>query len=144
MLSKVFARTSYADSCSFFYFTEDSDDIDPDAVKASLSELLQNLRESERKKEESLVKVDSLQNAVGHLEEERAELDGKLRAVHQEMNQLRDQKRLLEDRLNSAETALTLQVRNGRYLLLFFVTVRYFRKAWSMIRSLGVCLLLLA
>lgn len=128
----------------FFYFTEDSDDIDPDAVKASLSELLQNLKESERKKEESLVKVDSLQSAVGHLEEERAELDGKLRAVHQEMNQLRDQKRLLEDRLNSAETALTLQVRNGRYLLVFFLIVRYFWKAWSMIRSLGVCLLVLA
>ena len=79
-------------------------------MKASLSELLQNLKESERKKEESLVKVDSLQSAVGHLEEERAGLDGKLRAVHQEINQLRDQKRLTEDRLNSAETALTLQV----------------------------------
>ena len=94
------------------YFSEDPDDIDPDAVKASLSELLQNLKDSERKKEESLVKVDSLQSAVGHLEEERAGLDGKLRAVHQEMNQLKDQKRLLEERLNSAETALTLQVRD--------------------------------
>lgn len=66
------------------------------------------------------MKVDSLQSAVGHLEEERAELDGKLRAVHQEMNQLRDQKRLLEDRLNSAETALTLQVRNRRFLFVIF------------------------
>jgi len=79
-------------------------------VKASLSELLQNLKESERKRGESLVKVDSLQNAVAHLEEERAELDGKIRTLHQEVNQLRDQKRLLEERMNSAETALTLQV----------------------------------
>ena len=57
------------------------------------------------------MKVDGLQSAVAHLEEERAALDGKLRDVHQEMNELRDQKRLLEERLNSAETALTLQVR---------------------------------
>lgn len=89
---------------------DSSDDIDPDAVKSSLSELLQNLKESERKKEESLVKVDSLQSAMTHLEEERAALDGKLRDVHQEMNELRDKKRLLEERLNDAETALTLQV----------------------------------
>ena len=89
---------------------DSSDDIDPDAVKSSLSELLQNLKESERKKEESLVKVDSLQSAMTHLEEERAALDGKLRDVHQEMNELRDKKRLLEERLNEAETALTLQV----------------------------------
>ena len=89
---------------------DSSDDIDPDAVKSSLSELLQNLKESERKKEESLVKVDSLQSAMTHLEEERAALDGKLRDVHQEMNELRDQKRLLEERLNNAETGLTLQV----------------------------------
>jgi len=68
------------------------------------------VKESERKKEESLVKVDSLQSAVAHSEEERAALDGKLRDVHQEMNELRDQKRLLEERLNSTETALTLQV----------------------------------
>lgn len=90
---------------------DSSDDIDPDAVKSSLSELLQNLKDAERKKEESSVKVDSLQNSVAKLEEERAALDGKLRAVHQEMNQLREQKRLLEERLNSSETALTLQVR---------------------------------
>lgn len=90
---------------------ESSDDIDPDAVKSSLSELLQNLKDAERKKEESSVKVDSLQNSVAKLEEERAALDGKLRAVHQEMNELREQKRLLEERLNSSETALTLQVR---------------------------------
>ena len=57
------------------------------------------------------MKVDSLQSAVARLEEERAEMDGKLRTVHQEMNELRDQKRLLEERLNSTETALTLQVR---------------------------------
>ena len=56
------------------------------------------------------MKVDSLQSAVAHSEEERAVLDGKLRDVHQEMNELRDQKRLLEERLNNAETALTLQV----------------------------------
>lgn len=90
---------------------DSSDDIDPDAVKSSLSELLQNLKDAERKKEESSVKVDSLQNSVAKLEEERAALDGKLRAVHQEMNELREQKRLLEKRLNSSETALTLQVR---------------------------------
>lgn len=90
---------------------ESSDDIDPDAVKSSLSELLQNLKDAERKKEESSVKVDSLQNSVAKLEEERTALDGKLRAVHQEMNELREQKRLLEERLNSSETALTLQVR---------------------------------
>ena len=90
---------------------ESSDDIDPDAVKSSLSELLQNLKDAERKKEESSVKVDSLQSSVAKLEEERAALDGKLRAVHQEMNELREQKRLLEERLNSSETALTLQVR---------------------------------
>lgn len=90
---------------------DSSDDIDPDAVKSSLSELLQNLKDAERKKEESSVKVDSLQNSVARLEEERAALDGKLRAVHQEMNELREQKRLLEERLNSSETALTLQVR---------------------------------
>mgnify|MGYP002255226839 CR=1 FL=1 len=90
---------------------DSSDDIDPDAVKSSLSELLQNLKDAERKKEESSVKVDSLQNSVAKLEEERAALDGKLRAVHQEMNELREQKRLLEERLNSSETALTLQVR---------------------------------
>lgn len=90
---------------------DSSDDIDPDAVKSSLSELLQNLKDAERKKEESSVKVDSLQNSVAKLEEERAALDGKLRAFHQEMNELREQKRLLEERLNSSETALTLQVR---------------------------------
>ena len=90
---------------------DSSDDIDPDAVKSSLSELLQNLKDAERKKEESSVKVDSLQNSVAKLEEERAALDGKLRAVHQEMNELREQKRLLEERLNSSETALTLHVR---------------------------------
>lgn len=90
---------------------DSSDDIDPDAVKSSLSELLQNLKDAERKKEESSMKVDSLQNSVAKLEEERAALDGKLRAVHQEMNELREQKRLLEERLNSSETALTLQVR---------------------------------
>lgn len=90
---------------------DSSDDIDPDAVKSSLSELLQNLKDAERKKEESSVKVDSLQNSAAKLEEERAALDGKLRAVHQEMNELREQKRLLEERLNSSETALTLQVR---------------------------------
>lgn len=90
---------------------DSSDDIDPDAVKSSLSELLQNLKDAERKKEESSVKVDSLQSSVAKLEEERAALDGKLRAVHQEMNELREQKRLLEERLNSSETALTLQVR---------------------------------
>lgn len=90
---------------------ESSDDIDPDAVKSSLSELLHNLKDAERKKEESSVKVDSLKNSVAKLEEERAALDGKLRAVHQEMNELREQKRLLEERLNSSETALTLQVR---------------------------------
>lgn len=90
---------------------DSSDDIDLDAVKSSLSELLQNLKDAERKKEESSVKVDSLQNSVAKLEEERAALDGKLRAVHQEMNELREQKRLLEERLNSSETALTLQVR---------------------------------
>lgn len=90
---------------------DSSDDIDPDAVKSSLSELLQNLKDAERKKEESSVKVDSLQNSVAKLEEKRAALDGKLRAVHQEMNELREQKRLLEERLNSSETALTLQVR---------------------------------
>ena len=90
---------------------DSSDDIDPDAVKSSLSELLQNLKDAERKKEESSVKVDSLQNSVAKLVEERAALDGKLRAVHQEMNELREQKRLLEERLNSSETALTLQVR---------------------------------
>lgn len=94
-----------------FPLIDDSDDIDPDAVKSSLSELLQNLKDAERKKEESSVKVDSLQNSVAKLEEERAALDGKLRAVHQEMNELREQKRLLEERLNSSETALTLQVR---------------------------------
>lgn len=93
------------------FVDDSSDDIDPDAVKSSLNELLQNLKDSERKKEESLVKVESLQNAVAQLEEERAALDGRLRAVHQEMNELRDQKRLLEERLNSSETALTLQVR---------------------------------
>ena len=96
----------------FFFADDSSDDIDPDAVKSSLSELLQTLKETERKKDESLVKVDSLQNAVAHLEEDRAELDGRLRTVHQEMNELRDQKRLLEERLNSSETALTLQVKN--------------------------------
>ena len=90
---------------------DSSDDIDPDAVKSSLSELLHNLKDAERKKEESSVKVDSLQNSVAKLEEEGAALDGKLRAVHQEMNELREQKRLLEERLNSSETALTLQVR---------------------------------
>ena len=95
----------------YFVFAEDSsDDIDPDAVKASLSELVQNLTESERKKEECLVKVENLQSAVVQLQEEREGLDGKLRALHQEMNQLRDQKRLLAERLNSSETALTLQV----------------------------------
>lgn len=95
-----------------FYADDSSDDIDPDAVKTSLSELLQNLKESERKKEESQAKVENLQSTLRHAEEERVELDGKLRTVHQEMNQLRDQKRLLEERLNSSETALTLQVWN--------------------------------
>jgi len=100
----------------FVVVVEDSsDDIDPDAVKSSLSELLQNLKESERKKEESLVKVDSLQSAVAHSEEEKAALDAKLRDMHQEMNELRDQKRLLEERLNSTETALTLQVSKKYY-----------------------------
>lgn len=56
--------------------------------------------------------MGNLQSALRHAEEERVELDGKLRTVHQEMNQLRDQKRLLEERLNSSETALTLQVWN--------------------------------
>ena len=97
-----------------FYADDSSDDIDPDAVKTSLSELLQNLKESERKKEESQAKVENLQSTLRHAEEERMELDGKLRTVHQEMNQLRDQKRLLEERLNSSETALTLQVWNCR------------------------------
>lgn len=90
-------------------------------MKASLSELLQTLKESERKKEESAVKVESLQSAVAQLEEERAGLAEKLRAVHQEMNQLRDQKRLLEERLNSAETALTLQVRIERKIVSFIM-----------------------
>lgn len=81
-------------------------------MKTSLSELLQNLKESERKKEESQAKVENLQSTLRHGEEERVEMDGKLRTVHQEMNQLRDQKRLLEERLNSSETALTLQVWN--------------------------------
>ena len=81
-------------------------------MKTSLSELLQNLKESERKKEESQAKVENLQSTLRRAEEERVELDGKLRTVHQEMNQLRDQKRLLEERLNSSETALTLQVWN--------------------------------
>ena len=84
-----------------------------------MSELQQNLKESERKKEESLVKVDSLQSAVAHLEEERAALGGKLRDVQQEMNELRDQKRLLEERLNNAETELTLQV-SKRYCYFYF------------------------
>ena len=57
------------------------------------------------------MKLESLQQSVAHLEKERAGLEEKLRDVHQEMNQLRDQKRLLEGRLNGAETALTLQVR---------------------------------
>ena len=56
--------------------------------------------------------MENLQSTLRHAEEERVELDGKLRTVHQEMNQLRDQKRLLEERLNSSETALTLQVWN--------------------------------
>jgi len=99
-----------------FYVDDSSDDIDPDAVKTSLSELLQNLKESERKKEESQAKVENLQSTLRHAEEERVELDGKLRSVHQEMNQLRDQKRLLEERLNSSETALTLQVWNKTFL----------------------------
>lgn len=99
------------DTVLFPLIDDSSDDIDPDAVKSSLSELLQNLKDAERKKEESSVKVESLQNSVAKLEEERAALDGKLRAVHQEMNELREQKRLLEERLNSSETALTLQVR---------------------------------
>lgn len=67
------------------------------------------------------MKVESLQSAVAKLEEERAGLDEKLRAVHQEMNQLRDQKRLLEERLNSAETALTLQVRIERKIVSFIM-----------------------
>ena len=91
---------------------EDSDDIDPDAVKASLSQLLKNLKETERKKEESLTKVQNLQRSVKQLEDEKADLDGKLRNMHEEMNQLRDQKGLIEERLNRTETALTLQVRN--------------------------------
>lgn len=97
-------------------------------MKASLSELLQNVKDSERKKEESLVKVDSLQSAVAHLEEERAGLDGKLRAVHQEMNLLKDQKRLLEERLNSAETALTLQVRSQFLFFLVWFKMRIERR----------------
>lgn len=56
--------------------------------------------------------MENLQNTLRHAEEERVEMDGKLRTVHQEMNKLRDQKRLLEERLNSSETALTLQVWN--------------------------------
>lgn len=67
------------------------------------------------------MKVESLQSAVAKLEEERAGLDEKLRAVHQEMNQLRDQKRLLEERLNGAETALTLQVRIERKIVSFIM-----------------------
>ena len=88
-------------------------------MKSSLSELMQNLKESERRKEESLVKVGSLQSAVAHLEEERAAMDAKLRTVHQEMNELRDQRRLLEERLNNTETALALQVKNNSVLAWF-------------------------
>lgn len=96
--------------CLTFFADDSSDDIDPDAVKTSLTELLRNLKDSERKKEESQAKVENLQSTLRNTEEERAELDGKLRTIHQETNQLRDQKRLLEERLNSSETALTLQV----------------------------------
>ena len=94
------------------FFSDDStDDIDPDAVKSSLTELLHNLKESEIKREEFLVKIDTLQKAVAQADDQRTVQDGQLKTVQQEMTQLRDQKRLMEERVNSFENTITLQVK---------------------------------
>ena len=92
-----------------------------------MSELLKNLKETERRKEESLTKVENLQRSVTQLEEEKAGLDGKLRNMHEQINQLRDQKRLTEERLNRTETALTLQVRNDLDWVLYSITAFYIK-----------------
>ena len=93
------------------YLADDSmDDIDTDLVKASLTDLLQNLKESERKREDSQVKVDSLQKAVTRIEEERLEMESRLRNLHGEINEMREQKREVEERFGNSQMAITLQV----------------------------------
>ena len=79
-------------------------------VKSAIGELVQNLKEAERKRDESAVKLETLQRAVAGIEEERANLDTKLRNAHAEMNEQREQRREVEERLNSSSTALSLQV----------------------------------
>ena len=85
-------------------------EIDPEVVKAALSELVQNLKESERKQEDTAAKVENFQRIVSAMEEEQSNLDSRLRIAHEELNSQREQRRQIEEQINNTNTALTLKV----------------------------------
>ena len=86
------------------------DEIDPDNVRATLGELLQNFREAERTRDEAIARVETLQSIVSDMEEDRAAAATRIKDLHGEMNSLKEQKKQFEDHFSSSQTSLTLKV----------------------------------
>ena len=93
-----------------FNLDELLNEIDPETVKTALGELVQTLKQSERKQDESATKLEGLQRVVASMEEEQVNFDCRLRNAHAELNDQREQKRQVEEQLNTPNTALTLKV----------------------------------
>lgn len=105
----------------FISIEESMDEIDPDLVKATLNELLQNFREAERKRDEVIVKVETLQRMVGEMEEDRVTVAARMKDLHGDINTLKEQKRTFEDHYSSSQTTLTLKVNISFIIELFAI-----------------------
>lgn len=92
------------------------DEIDPDQVKTTLNELLQNYRETERKRDEALSKVETLQRMVSELEEDRVSASTRIKDLHGEIQTIKEQKKQFEAHYSSSQTTLTLKVHSMHIL----------------------------
>ena len=65
--------------------SELSKEVDPETVRAALRDFAQQLKDSEREKEEALTRASQLQRALSEVEEDRARVEGRLQALQKSL-----------------------------------------------------------
>jgi rootletin len=84
-------------------------DVDPEAIRCALREFVQNLANTERDRDDALSEANQLKRNIGEVMESHARTEQRLGQLQKLMTESEEDKRGIDTRLASAQTALMLQ-----------------------------------
>merc|ERR1712015_95091 len=84
-------------------------DIDPEVVRAALRDFLQELKDTQREKDDAKIEVSNLTRQLMEMEADRDRVTQRLQQLQKSLGEAEEGKRGAHGRLASAQTALMLQ-----------------------------------